>query len=296
MSAVETPVVPVEPGHFHRIALAARHEDGYVPWLTRVLGAVEINFGIRQVQGMPFGDPEADGWMSASAESGAAKFDMLWLRSTPICIVIGDGDSSPVGRFIERNGPGLHSIAWTVHDMWKTDAQLRRAEFRITGVDIEGRHFFVHPSDTAGLLIELTDTEFARDPRDEPSLLPPAPSDSVVKGAEVAWLGAVVADPVKSAEVLTRFIEASVVDGLPRVPGERAVDLRVNDVVIRLAQRVDGDTRRDQLDCLCLKVPDLDDTCARLEAAGIGIERRMGAFAWTRAEDTLGMKIQWVQA
>jgi hypothetical protein len=50
----------------------------------------------------------------------------------------------------------------------RPDAQLRRPGARISGVDIAGRHFFIHPDNTAGLLIELTDTEFADDPRDGP--------------------------------------------------------------------------------------------------------------------------------
>ena len=45
---------------------------------------------------------------------------------------------------------------------------------------------------------------------------------------------------------------------------------------------------------LSLSVPDLDDTCARLEADGIRVTSRTDGLAWTDREDTLGMHIQWV--
>ncbi|MDP2289314.1 MAG: hypothetical protein Q8M73_12210 [Actinomycetota bacterium] len=282
----------IEPGYFHRLGLAARMEDAYVPWLKRVLGAVEIDSSMRQVQGIPFG---AIG-ERASNESGAAKSEMLWLGTMPICIFAADDEVGPLGHFVARNGPGLHSVAWTVNDIWKTESLLRRAELRITGVDIQGRHFFIHPADTAGLLIEITDTEFTHDPRDAADTEPPRSTASVVQGANLAWLTVAVADPAKSAEVLSDLIVSTVVQGLPRAAGEEVVDLQMNDVVIRLARRAADDVRRDQFDSFCLAVPDLDDTITRLEADGITIVSREGNLAWTSKEDTLGMKIQWVQA
>ena len=283
---------PIEPGYFHRLGLAARMEDAYVPWLKRVLGAVHLDSGMRQVQGIPFGHFGE----RASSESGAASSEMLWLGTLPICIFAADDEVGPLGHFVARNGPGLHSVAWTVNDIWKTESLLRRSDLRITGVDIAGRHFFIHPADTAGLLIEITDTEFTRDPRDDAAYLPTRPSDSVVQGAELAWLTLAVADPAKSAEVLTDLIVSTVVEGLPHEAGQEVIDLRMHDVVIRLAKRASDDVRRDQFDSFCLSVPDLDDTCRRLEADGISIAQREGNLAWTSQVHTLGMKIQWVQA
>ncbi|HBJ73031.1 MAG TPA: hypothetical protein DDY88_04825 [Actinobacteria bacterium] len=293
MSGSEPAVAPpIEPGYFHRLGLAARMEDAYVPWLQRVLGAVPIDSGMRQVQGIPFGHVGE----SASNESGAATSEMLWLGALPICIFAADDEVGPLGHFVARNGPGLHSVAWTVNDIWKTESLLRRAELRVTGVDIAGRHFFIHPADTAGLLIEITDTEFTHDPRDDASFLPPRPTDSVVQGADLAWMTVAVADPAKSAEILTNLIVSTVVEGLPRAAGEEVIDLRMHDVVIRLAKRPADDVRRDQFDSFCLSVPDLADSCRRLEADGISVASQEGELAWTEQADTLGMKIQWVQA
>jgi len=281
---------PIEPGYFHRLGLAARMEDAYVPWLKRVLGAVHVDTSMRQVQGIPFGHAESE-----PNESGAAASEIVWLGGIPFCIFAADDETGPLGHFVARNGPGLHSVAWTVNDIWKTESLLRRSELRITGVDIAGRHFFIHPSDTAGLLIEITDTEFTPEPRDDLSVLPPRPPDSVVQGANLAWMTVAVTEPAKSAEILTALIACTRVEGLPHAPGEEVIDLRMHDVVIRLARRAADDVRRDQFDSFCLSVPDLDDTCRRLEADGIAVERRDGDLAWTRQADTLGMKIQWVQ-
>jgi methylmalonyl-CoA epimerase len=67
---------------------------------------------------------------------------------------------SPIGRFVERRGPGLHHITLTVPDL---DAALASLESR--GVRLIDRHprpgaqgsrvAFVHPSSAGGVLLEL---------------------------------------------------------------------------------------------------------------------------------------------
>ena len=284
---------PVLPGHFHRLGLAARPADNYATWLSEVLGAVRIDSDMRQVHGIPFGGSgNKDG---ISEESGAFS-EMIWLGTTPICIFAAVDDVGQLGAFVAKYGSGLHSVAWTVQDIWKTETLLRRNEIRITGVDLPGRHFFIHPADTAGLLIEITDTEFTSDPRDNPDIVLPVQEDSVVKGAQLGWLTMSVKDPAKSAQVLSSVIEASEVNGLPRNTGEELIDLRVNDVIIRLLKRDDADTSRDTLHSWCISVPDLTSTCSALMQAGIRVESQSELLATTHQEDTLGMRLQWVQA
>ena len=86
------------------------------------------------------------------------------------------------------------------------------------------------------------------------------------------------------------------VNGLPRDAGQEVIDLQMNDVVIRVAKRAEGESGRDTLHSFCIAVPDLADTCQRLEAAGISIASQSDVIAWTNSAHTLGMKIQWVQA
>ena len=84
--------------------------------------------------------------------------------------------------------------------------------------------------------------------------------------------------------------------GLPRIAGEELIDVRINDVVIRLLKRDAADTSRDTLHSWCISVPDLADTCVRLAAAGIRVQEQTELLAVTDQEDTLGMRLQWVQA
>lgn len=285
--------ISVIPGYFHRLGLAARPQDGFADWFERVLGTIRIDSGSRQVRGIPFtGGGNEEG---VSEESGASS-EMIWLGNLPICIFAAVDDVGQLGSFVAKYGAGLHSVAWTVDDLWRTETLLRRNDIRITGVDLPGRHFFMHPADTAGLLIELTDTEFIHDPRDNPEVLQGAPVASVVQGATFAWLSMAVADPTKTAEVLAGIVESHVVEGFPRDPGQEAIDLQVNDVVIRIAKKAEGESGRDTLHSFCIAVPDLADTCERLESAGIAVTSQSQVLAWTNPTDTLGMKIQWVQA
>ena len=69
-------------------------------------------------------------------------------------------ESSPVARFIERRGPGLHHIAVEVADIRKALEDIRTRGFRL--IDAEARPgangslvAFVHPEATGGVLLEL---------------------------------------------------------------------------------------------------------------------------------------------
>ncbi len=71
---------------------------------------------------------------------------------------------SPVARFIERRGPGLHHIAYRVPDIRRTLAELKIEGYR--PIDEEprmgarGHHVaFLHPASTGGVLIELVEVE-----------------------------------------------------------------------------------------------------------------------------------------
>lgn len=72
-----------------------------------------------------------------------------------------DADS-PVGRFLARNGEGLHHIAFAVADIEAALEHLRRAGARLVDEHprIGGggnRIAFVHPAALAGTLVELVE-------------------------------------------------------------------------------------------------------------------------------------------
>ena len=69
------------------------------------------------------------------------------------------GPESPVARFLDRRGPGLHHIAFRTPDVAAEIRRLIEAGFElIDDRPREGAHgliAFVHPRSTGGVLIEL---------------------------------------------------------------------------------------------------------------------------------------------
>jgi methylmalonyl-CoA epimerase len=67
---------------------------------------------------------------------------------------------TPVGRFLARNGPGLHHVAYQVSDIDSTLAELRQAGTALiderprVGIR-DSRVAFLHPRSTDGVLTEL---------------------------------------------------------------------------------------------------------------------------------------------
>jgi methylmalonyl-CoA epimerase len=67
---------------------------------------------------------------------------------------------TPVGRFLEKRGPGLHHVAYRVDDVAATLDELRAAGLRLideaprTGIR-GSRVAFLHPSASGGVLTEL---------------------------------------------------------------------------------------------------------------------------------------------
>jgi methylmalonyl-CoA/ethylmalonyl-CoA epimerase len=69
-------------------------------------------------------------------------------------------DDSPIARFLDRNGPGLHHVAYRVEDLPATLAALKAAGVRlIDETPRDGAHgmkiAFAHPKDTSGVLTEF---------------------------------------------------------------------------------------------------------------------------------------------
>jgi methylmalonyl-CoA/ethylmalonyl-CoA epimerase len=67
---------------------------------------------------------------------------------------------STIGRFLERNGPGVQQVAYTVDDIDATCAALRSSGVRLLYEEPKRgtagtRINFVHPKDAGGVLVEL---------------------------------------------------------------------------------------------------------------------------------------------
>ena len=72
------------------------------------------------------------------------------------------GPETAVGRFLERNGPGLHHVAYGTDDIEAALEGVRAAGLRLiderprTGIR-NSRVAFVHPKSTGGVLTELVE-------------------------------------------------------------------------------------------------------------------------------------------
>jgi methylmalonyl-CoA/ethylmalonyl-CoA epimerase len=72
------------------------------------------------------------------------------------------GAETPVGRFLARQGPGLHHVAYQVTDIDATLATLKQAGLELidqqprTGIR-GSRVAFMHPRATAGVLTEIVE-------------------------------------------------------------------------------------------------------------------------------------------
>jgi methylmalonyl-CoA/ethylmalonyl-CoA epimerase len=88
-------------------------------------------------------------------------------------LAVGEGDtriqllaplneSSTFARFLDRNGPGIQQLAYTVDDIDSTSADLRGKGLRLLYDEprrgtANSRVNFVHPKDAGGVLVELVE-------------------------------------------------------------------------------------------------------------------------------------------
>jgi methylmalonyl-CoA/ethylmalonyl-CoA epimerase len=297
---LQPPTLPVRPGDFHRLGLVTDRPAAEVAgWFTTVLGAVPNTSAMPAVRGYPRFSEEAppDG-----GESGATA-EVLWVGPSPVAVFVPAGENSPLTGFLSRYGPGIHSVAWSVDDIWTVESLLRRHGVRITGTDIEGRHMFMHPKDSAGILVEWTDTEFAEDPRHGPD--PVGPTGGAVPVRGLARVTAVVRDLDASLGVLGTLLDVEVSGPRPGdFPGEETADLAIFDLVLRLVTPRSPDSRwsafleagGERLASLAWAVDDLAETEARLRDAGIRVTERAGSVLLPDPADTLGLQMEWTQA
>ena len=85
---------------------------------------------------------------------------MLAIGESRIELLEATSDDSPISKFLEKRGPGIHHIAVRVDDIRGTLAKIKQYGARL--IDEEprvGAHgclvAFVHPSSTGGVLLEL---------------------------------------------------------------------------------------------------------------------------------------------
>jgi methylmalonyl-CoA/ethylmalonyl-CoA epimerase len=122
------------------IGIAVSGLEAVLPFYRDVLGMPEV----------PLDD--ADGARIAGLAAGDSLVELLE-PARP---------DSPIGRFLEKRGPGIHHVCFAVDDLDDALARCRAAGVRLIDevprVGAEGKRIaFLHPSATAGVLVELTE-------------------------------------------------------------------------------------------------------------------------------------------
>ena len=122
------------------IGIAVRDLDAILPFYKDVL----------QLEDVPLDD--ADGARIAGLAAGDSLVELLESRDP----------ASPIGKFVAARGPGIHHICFAVDDLDGALDRCRAAGLRLIDqtprIGAEGKRIaFIHPSGTAGVLIELTE-------------------------------------------------------------------------------------------------------------------------------------------
>jgi methylmalonyl-CoA/ethylmalonyl-CoA epimerase len=122
------------------VGIAVRSIGDLLPFCRDILNLPEA----------PLGD--ADGARITGLAAGESLVELLEAERS----------DTPIGKFIERRGPGIHHICFAVEDLDATLERCRAAGLRLIDetprIGAEGKRIaFLHPSSTAGILIELSD-------------------------------------------------------------------------------------------------------------------------------------------
>ena len=133
--------VPRRPPRIAHVGIAVRALDEILPFYRDILGLPDV----------PLDD--ADGARIAGLAAGESLVELLE----------GQSPDSPITRFVARKGPGIHHICFAVDDLDATLARCRAADIRLIDeaprIGAEGKRIaFLHPSATAGVLVELTES------------------------------------------------------------------------------------------------------------------------------------------
>lgn len=132
--------VPRRATRIAHVGIAVRALDDILPFYRDLLDLPEVELD------------DADGARIAGLAAGDTLVELLEARH----------QESPIGKFVAKRGPGIHHICFAVDDLDGTIARCRAAGLRLIDetprLGAEGKRIaFLHPSATAGVLVELTE-------------------------------------------------------------------------------------------------------------------------------------------
>src|SRR5687768_10130320 len=122
------------------IGIAVRSLDEILPFYRDILDLPEVPLD------------NADGARIAGLSAGEPLVELLEADAT----------DSPIARFVEKRGPGIHHLCFAVEDLEATLERCRSAGIRLIDetprVGAEKKRIaFLHPSSTGGVLVELSE-------------------------------------------------------------------------------------------------------------------------------------------
>jgi methylmalonyl-CoA/ethylmalonyl-CoA epimerase len=125
------------------VGIAVADLDAALAWYAETLGLVATHTETNEEQGV------REAMLSAPGDAGAAVQLLAPLRP-----------DSPIGRFLDRNGPGLQQVAYRVVDIDAVSTVLRAKGVRLLydtprRGTAGSRINFLHPRDAGGVLVEL---------------------------------------------------------------------------------------------------------------------------------------------
>jgi len=134
------PDTPPRGTRIAHVGLAVRALDEILPFYRDILGMPAV----------PLDD--ADGARIAGLAAGESLVELLEPAD----------EQSPIGKFLTKRGPGIHHICFAVDDLDGTLERCRAAGVRLIDerprIGAEGKRIaFLHPSATAGVLVELSE-------------------------------------------------------------------------------------------------------------------------------------------
>ena len=122
------------------VGIAVRSIGDLLPFCRDILGLSEVDLD------------DSDGARIAGLDAGGSLVELLEAERP----------DTPIARFVERRGPGIHHICFAVEDLDGTLDRCRAAGLRLIDatprIGAEGKRIaFLHPSATGNILIELSE-------------------------------------------------------------------------------------------------------------------------------------------
>ena len=134
------PSTPRRGARISHIGIAVQSVDDAAPFYSEILGLMQVPLD------------NADGARIVGFAAGDALVELLEAQNP----------QSPIAKFLDKRGPGIHHICFAVDDLDATLALCRSAGVRLVDpvprIGAEGKRIaFLHPSTTNGVLIELSE-------------------------------------------------------------------------------------------------------------------------------------------